>query len=95
MIRTFADDDTRALFEEDDASPRRIPRDVWKRARMRLDSVNQAKEVDELRSPPSHRLEKLRGKRAGQWSIRINKQWRLCFRFEDGDAFDVEICDYH
>ncbi len=62
---------------------------------MRLLQLNAATGLDDLRVPPSNRLEALRGDRAGQWSIRINDQWRVCFRFEAGDAFDVEIVDYH
>lgn len=57
--------------------------------------LHSAATLDFLRSPPGNRLEKLAGERAGQWSIRINQQWRVCFRFENGDAFDVEIVDYH
>jgi proteic killer suppression protein len=57
--------------------------------------VDDAYAIEDLRSPPGNRLEALRGDRKGQWSIRINDQWRLCFRFEDGKAFDVEIVDYH
>jgi proteic killer suppression protein len=57
--------------------------------------LDQAVSVDDLRNPPGNRLEKLSGDRAGQWSIRINNQWRLCFRIEEGDAYDVEIVDYH
>lgn len=62
---------------------------------MRLYQLDAALSVTHLRTPPSNRLEALSGDRAGQWSIRINNQWRLCFRFEAGDAFDVEIVDYH
>ena len=62
---------------------------------MRLLQINAATQLNDLRLPPSNRLEALRGDRAGQWSIRINHQWRVCFRFIDGDAFDVEIVDYH
>ncbi len=62
---------------------------------MRLTQLNAATKVEDLRLPPSNRLEALSGSRAGQWSIRINEQWRLCFRFEHGDALDVEIVDYH
>ena len=62
---------------------------------MRLIQLNTATQLNDLRLPPSNRLEALRGDRAGQWSIRINNQWRVCFRFIDGDAFDVEIVDYH
>lgn len=62
---------------------------------MRLLKLHNATSIDDLRMPPSNRLEKLTGNRDGQWSIRINQQWRVCFRFEDGDAYDVEIVDYH
>lgn len=62
---------------------------------MRLEQLNSATALEDLRLPPSNRLETLSGDRAGQYSIRINDQWRVCFRFEDGDAFDVEIVDYH
>ena len=62
---------------------------------MRLLQLNAATQLNDLRLPPSNRLEALRGDRAGQWSIRINNQWRVCFRFIDGDAFGVEIVDYH
>lgn len=62
---------------------------------MRLIQLNATTQLNDLRLPPSNRLEALRGDRTGQWSIRINNQWRVCFRFIDGDAFDVEIVDYH
>lgn len=62
---------------------------------MRLTQLDAAVRIEDLREPPSNRLEALAGDRAGQWSIRINDQWRLCFRFAAGDAFDVEIVDYH
>lgn len=62
---------------------------------MRLLQLNAATQLNDLRLPPSNRLEALRGDRAGQWSIRINNQWRVCFRLIDGDVFDVEIVDYH
>jgi len=62
---------------------------------MRLMQIDAAIRTEDLRLPPSNRLERLRGGRKGQWSIRINDQWRVCFRFEGGDAFDVEITDYH
>ena len=62
---------------------------------MRLRQLDAARRVEDLRLPPSNRLEALKGDRAGQYAIRINDQWRLCFRFADGDAFDVEIVDYH
>ena len=62
---------------------------------MRLTQLHAATTIDDLRFPPSNRLEELKHDRKGQWSIRINDQWRVCFRFECGDAFDVEITDYH
>lgn len=62
---------------------------------MRLTQLNAANRLDDLRLPLSNRLEALKRDRIGQWSIRVNDQWRLCFRFENGDAFDVEIVDYH
>ena len=65
------------------------------RTAMRLTQLNAVTRIEDLRLPPSNRLEALRHDRGGQWSIRINDQWRICFRFENGDAFDVEIVDYH
>lgn len=93
MIRNFVDKDTERLFTAGTA--RRLPPDIWRRAMMRLYQLDAASSLGYLRYPPSNRLEALSGDRAGQWSIRINSQWRLCFRFEAGDAFDVEIADYH
>ena len=93
MIRTFADKETERLFATGQA--RRLPPDVVRRALMCLHQLDFAKRVDDLRTPPSNRLEALKGDLAGRWSIRVNRQWRLCFRFEGGDAFDVEIVDYH
>jgi toxin HigB-1 len=93
VIRTFADAETRRFYAG--SRSRRVPPEIQKRAAMRLVQLNAATRVEDLRMPPSNRLEQLHGNRTGQWSIRINDQWRLCFRFEDGDAFDVEIVDYH
>ncbi len=93
MIRSFADGETRRFFV--DGKSRRVPSEIRKRAAMRLLQLNAATGLDDLRVPPSNRLEALHGDRAGRWSIRINDQWRVCFRFEAGDAFDVEIVDYH
>jgi proteic killer suppression protein len=72
-----------------------MPPQIRKRSAMRLIQLNAAVQIEDLLLPPSNRLEQLRGNRAGQWSIRINDQWRVCFRFENGDEFDVEIVDYH
>jgi proteic killer suppression protein len=93
MIQTFANSETKSFFET--GRSRRLPPDILKRAAMRLTQLNAAVKIEDLRLPPSNQLELLSGDRAGQWSIRINKQWRVCFNFEGGDAFDVEIIDYH
>lgn len=93
MIRTFADAATETFFRS--GKNRRLPPSIRTRAAKRLLQLDAAREVGDLRLPPSNHLEKLAGNRKGQWSIRINQQWRLCFRFENGDAFDVKIVDYH
>ena len=93
MIRTFASAETERFFAA--GKSRRLPPEILKRANMRLTQLNAVTSIDDLRFPPSNRLEALKGDRKGQWSIRINDQWRICFRFADGDAFDVEIADYH
>jgi proteic killer suppression protein len=93
VIRSFSSKDAERLFATGVA--RRLPVDIGRRAAMRLTQLDAATCIDDLREPRSNRLESLAGDRAGQWSIRINDQWRLCFRFEAGDAFDVEIIDYH
>lgn len=92
MIRTFRDADTRALFEG-----RRVRRwlAVERQALRKLEQLDLAQTVEDMRAPPGNRLEKLRGDRDGTWSVRINDQWRLCFRFENGEATEVEIVDYH
>ena len=84
MIRSFADKETENLYRT--GRSRRLPADIHKRAAMRLMQLDAAIRVDDLRLPPSNRLEALKHDRAGQWSMRINDQWRLCFRFDDGDA---------
>lgn len=66
-----------------------------RRALRNLSAIDAAPTVDSLRVPPGNRLHVLSGDRAGQWSVSVDAQWRVCFRFEDGDAYDVEICDYH
>ena len=91
-IKTFRNKDTRALFEG--RCPRRW-QVIRQTAERKLTQLHAAATLDFLRSPPGNRLEALKGDRAGQWSIRINDQWRVCFRWADGDVFDVEIVDYH
>jgi proteic killer suppression protein len=93
MIKSFRDKDTELLFQG--RPSRRLPPDIQRRAKMRLDRIDAAVVLEDLRLPPSHHLEMLRGHRKGQHSIRINDQWRICFRWHDGGASDVEIVDYH
>ncbi len=92
MIRSFADKDTETLFQ--DKAVRRFSA-IERPARRRLKLLHGAARLDDLRIPPGNRLESLKGDRAGQHSIRINDQWRICFRWQDGEAHDVEIVDYH
>ena len=93
MIQSFACPETKLFFIT--GKSRRFPPAIRVRAAYRLIQLNAANVLGDLRMPPSNRLEALKGPRRGQWSIRINDQWRICFRFENGDAFDVEITDYH
>lgn len=92
-IKTWACEQTRAIF--DGESPNLVPRNVLKRATAKLLMLNAATDLLDLRSPPANRLEKLRGNREGQYSIRINQQYRVCFVWRSGDAYQVEIVDYH
>ena len=92
MIRSFRDDDTDALFRR---TPVRRWQDIERIARRKLEQLNAAQRLDDLRIPPGNRLEPLKGDRRGQHSIRINDRWRVCFVWKDGDAYDVEIVDYH
>lgn len=93
MIRSFRDAETEKVFRRDPS--RRLPPDLQRRAHRKLLVLDAADVLDELRIPPGNRLERLSGDRVGQYSIRINDQWRICFRWNRGDAFDVEITDYH
>lgn len=93
MIRTFAHKATQQLFER--KSPRKIPADIQRVALRKLLQIHAATDLEFLRVPPGNRLESLKGNRKGQYSIRINDQWRICFRWRQGDAYDVEIVDYH
>ena len=93
MIKSFADKTTERLFL--DGVSKKIPPDVVKRALRKLDMIDNACALDDLRVPPSNRLHALTGNREGQYSISVNDQWRLCFRFDGKDAFDVEFCNYH
>jgi toxin HigB-1 len=93
VIRSFVDSDTERLFRREPV--RRYGADIQRVALRRLRQPDAAMVLDDLRIPPGNRLEKLRGAREGQFSIRINDQWRVCFRWRDGEAYDVEIVDYH
>jgi proteic killer suppression protein len=92
MIRSFRDGKTEALFNDED-----VPgyRSIERSARRKLLYLHRAKTLEDLRVPPGNRLEVLKGDRKGQCSIRINGQWRICFHWKDGDAYNVEITDYH
>jgi len=93
MIRSFRCSETEKIFRRDFS--RKFPGDIQERAFMKLNAIDAAIEIQDLRFPPSNRLEALKGNRKGQWSIRINNQWRICFMWLDGQAEDVEIEDYH
>jgi proteic killer suppression protein len=93
MIKSFADKRTKELFITGKA--RRFPQDAAKRAARKLEYLHLATRLDDLKVPPGNRLHALKGNREGQFAISINDQWRICFRFIDGDAYDVEVCDYH
>jgi proteic killer suppression protein len=93
VIRTFADGDSEKVFRRERS--RRLPPEVQRRAHRKLLLVHAAERIDDLKVPPGNRLERLKGDREGQHSIRINDRWRICFRWSGGDAFEVEITDYH
>ena len=96
MIVSFGDKSTGALFHGDRGKAiRKIPSDIRTSAIRKLDVLNGARELRDLRSPPGNRLEALRGDLAGLHSIRVNDQWRILFRWADGDAHDVRVADYH
>ena len=93
MIKTFADRRTQELYVRGKA--KRLPAVLAKRAARKLEYVDLATRLDDLKVPPGNRLHALEGNRKGQHAICVNDQWRICFRFMDGDAYDVEFCDYH
>ena len=93
MIRSFGDRSSERIFRGEVS--RDLPTDIQITARRKLRMLNNAQDLADLRSPPGNRLEALHGDRRGQHSIRINQQWRICFVWRDGDAYDVEIVDYH
>ena len=93
MIKTFKDKEAERVFLR--RRSRRLPEDIQRRAFTKLLLLDQARELRDLASPPANRLEALRGDRQGQHAIRINRQWRVCFVWEGGHAYDVEVVDYH
>lgn len=93
MIRSFKDKETEKVFRRRFSS--RLPNDIQKIAFRKLRYLDAAEDLNDLRVPPANRLEKLSGDCQGQWSIRINDQWRICFEWQDGQASGVEITDYH
>ena len=93
MIRSFRHREAEKVFGRIWSA--RLPGDIQQVALRKLRMLNRARTLNDLRVPPANRLERLRGERAGRYSIRINQQWRICFRWDAGDAFEVEIVDYH
>ena len=93
MIRNFKDKEAEKIFKRQRS--RRLPPEVQQVALRKLRMLNRAQSLQDLRVPPANRLECLSGDRSGQYSIRINNQWRVCFEWDDGDALNVEIVDYH
>ena len=93
MIKSFRDKESEKIFDRQLSS--KLPQNIQRVARKKLVILDAAIELNDLRIPPGNRLEVLKGERKGQHSIRINDQWRVCFVWSDGDAYDVEIIDYH
>jgi toxin HigB-1 len=93
MIKSFRDKETEKIFNR--LLSGKLPKKIQHIARRKLIVIDSTSDINELRIPPGNRLERLRGDRNGQYSIRINEQWRICFSWKSGDAFNVEIADYH
>jgi len=93
MIKSFADRETEKLFQREFS--RKFPPDIQHRTRIKLEVLDAAENLEDLRQPPSNHLEALSGDRQGQHSIRINRQWRICFVWKEGNAYAVELVDYH
>jgi proteic killer suppression protein len=93
MIRSFRETEAAKIYARQRS--KKLPTDIQQVALRKMRMLNNALNINDLRIPPANRLEKLSGNRAGQYSIRINDQWRLCFEWRDGDAYEVEITDYH
>lgn len=93
MILSFADDKTKSIFNG--FSSNKLPKDMQRVARRKLIYLDSAMQLQDLRVPPGNKLEKLKGSRKGHYSVRINDQWRICFKWNNNNAYDVEIVDYH
>jgi len=93
VIETFASDETKKIFIGKTSA--KLPKDIQRTARRKLIYIDDAEDLQDLLAPPGNRLEKLKGNRAGQYSIRINDQWRICFEWVENKAINVEIVDYH
>jgi len=93
VIKTFKDAETEKIYQRERS--RKLPTDIQQTALRKLRMINNSININDLRVPPANRLEKLSGDREGQYSIRINDQWRICFEWKSGDVFNVEIADYH
>lgn len=93
VIRTFKDKETQKIFDRQRS--RKLPSNIQQVALRKLRMLNRAETIQDLRVPPANRLERLKGDREGQYSIRVNDRWRVCFDWKDGDALNVELVDYH
>lgn len=93
MIKSYASKETEKIWNG--VVSRKLPTDIQRSARRKLRMLNNAKTLNDLKIPPANRLEALKGERKGQYSVRINEQWRVCFKWQHGDCYEVEITDYH
>ena len=93
MIKSFKDKETQKVYSSEGSN--KLPRNIQQVALRKLRMLNNVKSLNDLKVPPANRLEKMKGNREGQLSIRINDQWRICFKWKNGDAHEVEITDYH
>jgi len=93
VIKSFANKQTESVYQRQ--IDKHLPKEMQQAALRKLRMLNNAKSIQDLRAPPGNRLEKLKGERAGQYSIRINDQWRVCFEWRNDNAYEVEITDYH
>ncbi|TGK42246.1 type II toxin-antitoxin system RelE/ParE family toxin [Leptospira andrefontaineae] len=93
MINSFKSKETEKIWDQEFS--KKLPNQIQSIAYRKLVMIARSKQIEDLKIPPANHLERLSGDRAGQYSIRINNQWRICFKWKDGNAFDVEIVDYH